>query len=322
VKIDLVNLTAVLAALALSIVGGRPRDDGQRAIVADRATLDPISPERLPDGSLALRDARGVLVPLRKYDRIASGTLISDRALLDLCEPDRIVAFTRYASATPVGHRYAGKPTISGRDDVERVLALKPQLLLVSDLVDGGYVSRLRERGVEVFDLGPMQGLETLLHALHSIGWLIGAPERAARYAESLQLRLARVTDKPPARGPSTLYLARYGDKLFAAGGHTSYHDVIEFAGLHDAAAAHGLNGWPELTAERVLELDPEIMLTRTGMSASLCRHPGLSLSRPCRGEGKILELDGALLDDPGPSMLDAAEALHRTYMQAGDRGP
>lgn len=313
-KTNLLNLTGVLVALGLAIAGGAMRsDDVQRTTDAVHNALAPV---QMADGSRALRDARGVLVPLRPYARIASGTLISDRVLLDLCRPSRIVAFTQYAAATPQGYRYEGKPTISARDDVERVLALRPELMIVSELIDPNYAARLRERGVQVFDLGPMHGLPSLLTSIRALGWLIGEPERAERYAEALEARLTALA--PGAKGPRTLYLARYADKLFAAGAETSYHEVIEFAGLRDAAAEHGLVGWPELNGEGVLAIDPDVLLTRTGMSASLCRHPGLDRLRPCQPGGRILELDAALLDDPGPTMLEAAEALRRAYVGAG----
>ncbi|HEY6881667.1 MAG TPA: ABC transporter substrate-binding protein [Polyangiales bacterium] len=312
-KTDLINLAGVLVALALAIAGGALRtDEVQRTPPSVHNALTPV---QLADGSRALRDARGALIPLRPYTRIASGTLISDRVLLDLCEPGRIVAFTQYAAATPQGYRYQGKPTIGARDDIERVLGLQPELMIVSDLIDPNYAARLRERGVQVFDIGPMHGLTTLLTSIRAIGWLIGEPERAERYAASLEARLVALAPGP--KGARTLYLARYGDKLFAAGAQTSYHEVIEFAGLRDAAAERDLVGWPELTSEGVLAIDPDLLLTRTGMSASLCRHPGLDQLRPCQPGGRILELDGALLDDPGPTMLEAAEALRRAYVGA-----
>jgi hypothetical protein len=46
-------------------------------------------------------------------------------------------------------------------------------------------------------------------------------------------------------------------------------------------------------------------------MGKILCRHAGLEQLRPCRGRGRIIELDGALVDDPGPSILDATEMLY-----------
>ena len=314
-KLDLLNALGLLLALGAATLGaGLPFDEPPRSVAAPPGAHANLI-ERLPDGTPALRDARAVLVPLRPYRRIASGTLIADRVLADLCEPDRIVAFSRHAEKTPSGHRYAGKPTIGARDEVERVLALKPELLFVNDLIDASYVARLREHGVQVFDLGPMRGLTSLLPNIRSIGVLIGAPERAERYARQLQGRLRKVALEEASRPqPRALYLSLYGDKLFASGADTSYHDVLGYAGLRDAAALAGLHGWPELSAERVLALDPDVLVTRTGMALLLCRHPGLDQLRVCRADGRRVELDGALLDDPGPALLEAAEALHAAY--------
>lgn len=314
--IDVENGLAFAAALGLATLLGAalaPANEPARTRPQDDDAA--IVPERTPDGMPALRDATGTLVPLRSYQRIASASLVSDRVLADLSAPDRVVAFTRHALETPSGHRYEGKATLSARDDLERLLARAPDLVLVSDLVDAGYVARLRERGVQVFDLGPQRGLETLLGDIRAIGVLIGEPQRADVYARTLVRRMRAVRATHEGRpGPRALYLGIYGDRLFGAGDHTSYHDVIVHAGLRDAIAEDGLSGWPELTSEQLLTLAPDVIVTRTGMSPILCRHPGLDRLGPCRGEGRLLELDGALLDDPGPGMLDATEALAAAF--------
>ena len=316
-RLDLLNALAIAAALGLAMAGaglgaGTPHAPRSRRVTTTAGGLV----EQLGDGRPALRDAAGVRVPLRHYTRIASASLVSDRVLADLCEPERVVAFTRYARETPQGHRYAGKPALASRDDPEHVLALKPDLLITSDLVSVSFAARLRERGVQVFTLGPMRGLASLLPAIHAIGRLIGQPERAARYADTLARRMRAVAAdlSPSTPRPRALYLAIYGSRLFAAGGDTSYHDAITYAGLRDAGAERGLVGWPELSAEQVLTLDPDVLITRTGMSSVLCRHPGLAQLRGCSDAGRSIELDGALLDDPGPGLLEATEAVHGAF--------
>jgi iron complex transport system substrate-binding protein len=314
-RIDVLNAVALCAALALAMAGGGL---GAAHMARPRAvTATPqVATERLADGGLALRDAAGVLVPLRAYARIASASLVADRVLADLCEPQRVVAYTRYARETPQGHRYAGKPALAARSDPEHVIALQPDLLITSDMVAASFAARLREHGVQVFTLGPMRGLSTLLPAIHAIGQLIGQPERAGRYADTLARRLRAVAAALPkdTPRPRALYLSSYGDRLFAAGADTSYHDAITYAGLRDAAAEQDLAGWPQLTAEQVLTLDPDVLITRTGMSAVLCRHPGLAQLRGCSDAGRSIELDGALLDDPGPGLLEATEAIHGAF--------
>lgn len=316
--LDVVNGLAVLLALALSSLGASysarraaPQVTGMRDA---RPALESVA---LAGGGRALRDAQGTLVPLVPYRRIASATLLADRALLELCERDRIVAFTRYAERTADAHRYRGTPGISARDPLERILGLKPDLLLVSELFDAAYAARLREQGIAVFDLGAMAGLRSLTQAVESLGLLIGAPERASAYAAALTRRMRAVSrDGQTLRPARTIYLAAYGERIFGGAAETSFHDVIVHAGLRDAAAEAGLSGWPELSPERVLALDPELVLTHTGMAQVICRLPGMSELAPCGGGGRVIELPQALLDDPGPGMIEAAEALREAALR------
>jgi iron complex transport system substrate-binding protein len=312
--VDLFNALAFGAALLGGIYGGalstgRGLPDTTRKFVLESA----LKPETLADGTLVLRDATNTPIPLIPYQRIASGTLIADRVLSDLCEPTRLVAFTSHGAANSANaHRFAGKPLIAARAPVESILALKPDLLIVNNLVDPGYVAQLREHNVRVFDLGHMRGLSTLLSHIRAIGFLIGAPERAEHYARSLEGRMQRVAagraGKPR---PNAMYIGIYGDRMYGGAARTSYHDILEYAGLHDVAAKAGMDGWPELTEEQVLALDPEIIVTHRNMGAVLCRHAGFEQVRPCRGEGRIVEIEGVLIDDPGPSILDATELLY-----------
>jgi iron complex transport system substrate-binding protein len=107
------------------------------------------------------------------------------------------------------------------------------------------------------------------------------------------------------------MYLGTHGGQLFGGTRGTSYHDVLVHGGLVDAAAER-YEGWPALTSEQVLELDPELLVTAEGKADELCHIPGLERLRPCRGEGRIVEVPAAVLIDPGTPMLEAAEAVRR----------
>lgn len=317
---DWLNGVALALTLALSAYGatqsvgrGFPSRERGPELSAN------VAPVTHADGTQVLRDAGGVDVPLREYRRIVSATIVADRVLADLCEPDRVIAFTRHgAESSSFAHRLHGKPLVHARASVEEMLALKPDLVIVNNLVDPGYVARLREHGLTVFDLGHMRGLDTLLTNIRAIGFLIGAPARGEAYARTLETRMRRVAAlKRREKAPRALYVSTYADKLFGGTARTSYHDVIVHAGLRDVATEAGYEGWPELTAERLLALDPEVVVTKVGMGAVLCRHAGLSALRPCRGQGRIIELADTLIDDPGPGMLEATEALHDAYWGA-----
>jgi iron complex transport system substrate-binding protein len=266
--------------------------------------------ERSSDGSRALRDASGTLAPLRRYERIASTSLVADGVLLELCEPERLIAVTTQTKERR-GHaqRHAARAGIDSPADLERILSLAPDLVLINHFGDPRYAARLREQGLVVFDLGEMHGVATLLPSIHAIGLLVGEQERASVLAARFEQRLGAIaSDVPEGARPRALYLSAYGKQLFAGTTGSSYHDVLLAAGLEDAAA-QTYRGWPALSAEQVLALDPELLVTKQGMAKDLCGYPGLAHLRPCR-TARVYELDGELADDPGLPMLELAEAL------------
>jgi iron complex transport system substrate-binding protein len=169
---------------------------------------------------------------------------------------------------------------------------------------------RLRELGLNVFDLGPMRGLPTFVDDVLALGWLLGAEPRAQRYAAQFTARMRAVSAAvAPEQRRSGLYVGVYGTQLFGGTLGSSYHDVLTHAGLVDTAARR-FQGWPRYTPEQLLLLDPDVIVTHTGMRRSLCGEGELARLRAC-GAGHIVEVEEAWLNDAGVHMLDAAEVIH-----------
>jgi iron complex transport system substrate-binding protein len=260
------------------------------------------------DGRRELADASGHRLALSGYSRIASASSLADPLLRELCEDARIVAFSGRAALGPDAHHYAHKPA-AALDRPEALLALKPDLVLVNSLGDYARAERLRELGLNVFDLGPMHGLATFVDNVLALGWLLDAEPRARRYAAQFVERMRAVAGGVlPEQRRSALYVGVYATQLFGGTLGSSYHDVLTHAGLVDAAATR-FQGWPRYTPEQLLLLDPDVIVTHAGMRRSLCEGE-LSRLRACGG-GRVVELEEALLNDAGVHMLDAAELVH-----------
>ncbi|MCG8421873.1 MAG: ABC transporter substrate-binding protein [Proteobacteria bacterium] len=312
------NALGVALALGLAAVamGYRPADhrsprDRQEGGADARP---PLRFRTLATGGRGLVDARGHTVPLRHYRRIVAGSTVARALLYELCEPDRIAGIVRYGlDRAPDSHRYAGKPTIESIEDVEAILSLHPDLVLVNSIASLDRVARLRDAGLDVFDLGQMLGLATLIPNIHAVGALVGHPDQARRYAEAFVARMRGVAaDIPIELRKRGMYISIYGDRMLGGTAGTSYGDVLTHAGLLDAAAGR-FHGWPQYSGEDVLAVDPDVIVTKLGMGAVLCRHPGLDQLRPCRHDRRgIVELPPGLVGDPGPGMLDTAEAIRR----------
>lgn len=259
----------------------------------------------------AIVDATGFSVAPREFRRVASGSILADRILFDLAEPERIVGLSRYGdSASAWEYQYGSRPSIDPNGNLEALVQLRPELLLVNNFVDQGRVARLREAGIVVFDLGEMHGLDTLDEDVTCIARLLGVPERGERVLRRFHERLERVAiDVPRSERKRGMYLGVHGTQLFGGARGTSYHDVVEAAGLVDAAAAR-YRGWPAMTSEDILAIDPDVIVSPLGQARGICRHVGLSALRACRAPHGIVEVDGALLVEPGLTILEAAEAV------------
>jgi len=309
-RVGIANSAGVIVAVTLSLVAASYRAPAT-SLVAAPALTPSIEVIEMPGGRRGLRDATGQLVELETYRRVVAGSLVADRLLHELAEPDRVVGVSAYGRAqSPWAYQQADKPVLASTDDVEAVLSLAPDLVLLNSFGDSAKVARLRERGIAVFDLGEMGGVDTLVRDIHVVAQLLGHPERGERLATAWRRRFAAVAGALHGRARKrAVLLTTYGGKVFGGTRGSSYGDVLEAAGLVDVAAA-SYHGWPQYSAEELLRLDPDLVVTKYGMGQQLCRIGGLEQLKACRSAGGFVEIDGAVLDDPGLAMLDAAEQI------------
>jgi iron complex transport system substrate-binding protein len=293
------NACALAAAIALTIQFGRGHSQGLGPTDSrDRASLV---------------DSTGHPLPPRHYARIVSTNLVTDRLLLELAEPDRILAFSRAASERPQdGFRYQGKPAVDGFGPVEALIALRPDLVLTNSFGTPGRAAKLRSAGIEVFDLGELRGVSSLVRATKTLAELLGQPERGQNFAQTFAHRMSRVAAGLAGRPRKTaLFLSIIGNQVQGGTAGTALHDVLTAGGLVDVAAER-YRDWPAYSAEQLLDLAPDLIVTKQGMSGAVCAFPGADHLAACHELDRIIELPAELLDEPGPAMLEAAEAIYR----------
>lgn len=316
-RVDVYNAAAAVLALLASVLAvmlARPGEAPAPVIVTpERPEVAYVMLAEGPEAVRGVRDASGTAIAVGDYRRIVSASTVSDWLLSELVEPGRVVAYTELsASSAPWRHRFAGTGTITSTQNIEALLALDPDLLLVDDLGDPKRIARLRERGLQVFNIGQVRGMESLASAIARTGAVLGREERAGllaeRYERAMYALLPASAGHKRVRG---MYLSIYGDTLFGGTKGTTYHEILHYAGLIDVAAEH-FTDWPQYSSEHILVMNPEVIVTRAGLGRAICNHAGLYRVAACTAAGRIIELDGFTLDDPGLGMLEAAEALHR----------
>jgi iron complex transport system substrate-binding protein len=262
-------------------------------------------------------DATGHSAPIKRYRRIASASPLADHLLLELAEPAQVYAVSAYGKQhDPERHRYGDRRTVSGPDDLELLVSAGVDLLLVDHLGTESQLERARASGIVVFDLGEMRGLSTLRPNILALASLLGDRSRGERLWQRFSRRFQAIAnDVPTSQRKRAIYLAFYAGKLFGGTRGTSYHDVLNAAGLDDIAAEH-YRDWPQYDPEQLLALDPPCIVTGEGMAQALCENRWYALLQACRDRRRgMIEMPNTLMGDSGLLMLDAAETLHdRAY--------
>lgn len=229
--------------------------------------------------------------------RVASLNLASDEILADILPLKRLVAVTALVDEKGTSNAVGRIPPSVARFpkvDVERLIALKPDLVVVSEYTDADVLRALRQSGLKVHRMTGLDSLEGFKHALLGLGEAVGEKERALRLAGDFEARLKDVdrrTEGTPR--PKLLYWA----SGFTAGSKTAFDALIHCGGGENAAALAGITGITPLGAERAFGLDPDWLFigSHTTTSKEIREHPLLSRMRAVK-TGHVVEMPTELL--------------------------
>ena len=204
-------------------------------------------------------DARGHTVTLASPpSRIASIVLGVDENLLDLVDPSRIVVMTelsRHPAISNVADRAPADKAII-RDRWQPVVDAAPDLVLVASYT-AGLAAPLIERGLPVYEFSDFSSVDSLLQNFLTLGRLVGEEERAEAIVRERRAELRTAGRKSWRRPIRAIF---YSEGLLFAGG-TVPSEIIELAGLDDAAADFGLVGRVTATPALMDNLRPDVVL-------------------------------------------------------------
>jgi ABC-type Fe3+-hydroxamate transport system substrate-binding protein len=214
--------------------------------------------------------------------------------------------------------QFGDRQAVGRSEDLEHVLSLQPDLVVTSEFSDEAYMARLREEGIQVFDLGNMRGVDSTIGDVLTLGALLKQQDRAHRIVNGFRRELSALEGQWPSKSqPLGLYLSVLGDSIFGGTAGTSYADMLHYGGVKDLAAAHGFKDWPRYNPEQLLEMNPSIIITQKGAGAVICGHSALGLMAACSTEGHILELSSDFQPDPGLGVVESAAEVQALLRSA-----
>ena len=205
--------------------------------------------------------------------------------------------------------------------DLERVIALKPDLVIVSES-QTDLRAQLKAAGIREFPHA-LGDLANVTHTIRALGAATGFAWQADLVARTIESRLdavrGRVGDRPR---PSTLLVFGRAPgalrEIFVSGGVGFLHDLLELAGGENVFGGIRREGL-QATTEMILSAAPEVIIElRYGRQMSpgeLDRERAVwnALSSvPAVRTGRVYLLTGDELVVPGPRVADTAERMAR----------
>jgi len=229
--------------------------------------------------------------------RVASLNLTADELLVEMLPPERLVAVTRWADDPEMSNVAGRVPALAvrlPRADLERLIALGPDLVVVSEYTDADFLRLLEKSGLRHHRMGGLSSLLGIRAAILDLGRAVGTEAAAERLVARYDAVLADLGRRlEGATRPRVLYWA----DPHTAGDSTSFGATIEAAGGVNVARELGLHGIVPISGERIFAADPDVFLVTAGSGAdtALRRHPLLSHSRAVR-EGRVVGMPNRLL--------------------------
>ena len=142
------------------------------------------------------------------------------------------------------------------RDRWQPVVDAAPDLVLVASYT-AGLAAPLIERGLPVYEFSDFSSVDSLLQNFLTLGRLVGEEERAEAIVRERRSELRTAGRKSWRRPIRAIF---FSEGLLFAGG-TVPSEIIELAGLDDAAADFGLVGRVTATPALMDNLRPDVVL-------------------------------------------------------------
>lgn len=235
--------------------------------------------------------------PSETPKRVASLNLSADEVLVEILPPERLVGVTRWAD-DPDTSNVAGRVPASAyrfqKADMERLVALAPDLVVISEYTDADIVKLIERSGIRWHRMSGLASLAGVRRAITDLGRAVGEPSGAARLIARFDATLADLKERlEGAKPPRVLYWSGG----MTAGADTAIGSLIETAGGINLGRELGVPGIAPPGAERAFVADPDVVLVSSypGAVEEVKNHPLLGGLRAVK-EARVVVMPNRLL--------------------------
>lgn len=277
------------------------------------------APQEAPTREIVLPDGGHLTVPERAK-RILPMSAAAVDYVISLAPREHIVAVPatvmNYACSLQDREPWPADNMVR-EFSAEAMLAHDPDLVIAHVWqIPGEALEMVEAAGVPVLRLGEVHSLQDVLDSVRLVASAVDEPRAGAQLVHELEQRAAALGARKDERAElRAMAYTNFGSGGWTAGVGTTADVVIALTGMQNAGAVDGRDGHYELDIERMLVIDPDVILFSEGTneySASrsyLENEPALSSLSALERE-QLVSLPAALFSTNSHYLLDTAERL------------
>jgi len=251
-------------------------------------------------------------------ERIVSLAPSNTEVLFALGLEDKVVGVTPYCNYPEVVVEKEGVGGPQGKSiEIERIIALQPDLILAAEINGMDVINALEELGFPVFAMKSTD-LGDVLGDITTIGELTDREVEATALTAEMQNRINAVTDKAmglrPEEKPRVFHIC-WHDPIYTSGQGTFVNDLFERAGGVNIFG--DLQGWSMVNLETLIARDPEVIIvtamggTSSGTWEWINTEPRLA-DISARKNGRVHFVESNWVERPGPRIVLGLELIAR----------
>jgi iron complex transport system substrate-binding protein len=259
--------------------------------------------------AVSVRDDDGKMVTLAKpAERVISMAPHVTELLFAAGAGSRIVGAVDY-SDYPEAAKAIPRVGSNREVDLERVLALKPDLIVVwRHGSSERQIEMLRKLGIPLFHSEPAS-LDAISGSVIAMGKLAGTEPAAEAAAADLRKRLAALRTRYAGRPVVRVFYQVWDKPLYTLNGTHIVSDALRLCGGENIFASQKVTA-PVVGIEAVLKENPEAVFSTAekeqGGAGMWRQYPNVLATR----NDNLFTIDGHLLNRAGPRMIQGTESL------------
>lgn len=194
--------------------------------------------------------------------------------------------------------------------DVERILALEPDLVVTWPWTVPAQVARLADRGIPVYTTAP-RTIDAIASDIERLGALAGTSAAASKAAAGFRARVAALAERAPRTPPVRVFYQLSAAPLYTIGAGHTITQAIALCGGENVFGGLAVPA-PIVNLEEVLALRPALVVAGT---EGAVRPAWLDEWRrwqdlPAARDEGLAVVDADLLHRPGPRFVDGVAQL------------